>query len=80
MTLRPKTISFDRVYASFEEGLASLYGGTGLAQKSGLTMYQDVYDMCTAHPKPYTELLFTNIANFLANTVDAVLKVRGQPC
>jgi len=80
MTLRPKAISFERVYASFEEGLVSLYGATGLAQKSGVVMYQDVYDMCTAHPKPFTELLFTSIATLLSDTVERILQVgRRRP-
>lgn len=75
MSLRPKTIRYDRVYASFEEGLVSLYSGTGLAHKSGLAMFQDVYDMCTAHPKPFTEQLFGDIADFLVSMVDQVLQV-----
>ncbi|KAI9096173.1 Cullin [Phlyctochytrium arcticum] len=37
-------------------------------------MFQQVYDLCTAHPKPHTELLYQSIANFLVEHTSDVLK------
>ncbi|CAG8456136.1 9200_t:CDS:10 [Ambispora leptoticha] len=65
MSLRPKKINFDKLFTEFESDLEKIYNFSGLDRVSGMNMFQSVYDMCTATPKPYTEKLFCSIAYFL---------------
>ncbi|CAO3646530.1 unnamed protein product [Mucor hiemalis] len=36
-------------------------------QIKGMTMYQVVYDMCIAIPRPFTDRVFTGIAEYIDN-------------
>ncbi|CAG8443676.1 9696_t:CDS:10 [Ambispora gerdemannii] len=65
MSLRPKKINFDKLFTEFKSDLEKIYNFSGLDRVSGMNMFQSVYDMCTATPKPYTEKLFCAIAYFL---------------
>ncbi|KAJ3085451.1 Cullin-2 [Quaeritorhiza haematococci] len=65
MSLRPKKIDFAAVFGQFKSELTNMYNFSNV-RISGIDMFQMVYDMCTAHPKPHTELLFNSIADFLA--------------
>ncbi|RHZ52955.1 hypothetical protein Glove_454g2 [Diversispora epigaea] len=65
MSLRPKRIIFDKVFDEFKLDLEQLFNFSGLDRVSGMKMFQLVYDMCTASPKPYTYKLFNSIADFL---------------
>ncbi|KAJ3190482.1 Cullin-2 [Gaertneriomyces sp. JEL0708] len=47
---------------------------TDTGQVSGIDMFQQVYDMCTAHPKPYTEALLQAIGQFLVEHSQQVLQ------
>ncbi|RUP51075.1 hypothetical protein BC936DRAFT_150004 [Jimgerdemannia flammicorona] len=63
MSLRRKRINFDSSFSSFRNHLHSLFSFSGLDKVSGINIL--VYDMCTANPKPFTEQLFTGIADYL---------------
>ncbi|TPX61729.1 hypothetical protein PhCBS80983_g00954 [Powellomyces hirtus] len=42
-------------------------------------MFQTVYDLCTAHPKPHSELLFQSLGEFMAEHASLTLEfVAGQ--
>ncbi|KAJ3300541.1 Cullin-2 [Borealophlyctis nickersoniae] len=65
MSLQPKKINFDAVFGVFRGELANMYNYANI-KISGIDMFQQVYDMCTARPKPYTEQLFHCIGQFLS--------------
>ncbi|KAJ3150527.1 Cullin-2 [Geranomyces michiganensis] len=41
---------------------------------SGIDMFQTVYDLCTAHPKPHSERLFQSIGEFMAQHASLTLE------
>ncbi|CAB4428705.1 unnamed protein product [Rhizophagus irregularis] len=65
MSLRSKRVVFEKVFAEFRQDLEKMFNFSGLDRVSGMKMYQLVYDMCTAAPRPHTEKLFNAIADFL---------------
>ncbi|KAJ3054969.1 hypothetical protein HK097_000194 [Rhizophlyctis rosea] len=76
MSLRPKKVNFEAVYAVFQGVLVDMYDFAN-AKVSGIDMFQQVYDMCTAHPRPYTEQLFNALAAFLSERCSACAAVGG---
>ncbi|KAJ3036581.1 Cullin-2 [Rhizophlyctis rosea] len=66
MSLRPKRVNFEAIYTVFEEVLTNMYDFANV-KISGIDMFQQVYDMCTAHPRPYTEQLFASLGRFLSD-------------
>ncbi|CAI2161539.1 18874_t:CDS:10 [Funneliformis geosporum] len=75
MTLRSKRVVFEKAFAEFRQDLEKMFNFTGLDQVSGMKMYQLVYDMCTATPRPHTEKLFNAIAGFLN---DYTIQIRAS--
>ncbi|KAI8811084.1 Cullin [Cladochytrium replicatum] len=63
MSLRPKSINFDHVWAILSEDLRNMFNLTG-KRVSGADMYQQVYDLCVAFPKPHTDTLFCALGDF----------------
>ncbi|KAJ3153178.1 Cullin-2 [Geranomyces variabilis] len=67
MSLRPKRVDFNAVFPAFRDELCHMFAFTNASSKmSGIDMFQTVYDLCTAHPKPHSELLFQSIGEFMA--------------
>lgn len=74
MSLRPKRINFAQVYEEFQNDVHKLYSFSGLDNVKGMKLYQLVYDMCVATPKPYTETLFNRIAAYLCHLTTDMLQ------
>ncbi|KAJ3344326.1 Cullin-2 [Gonapodya sp. JEL0774] len=72
MSLAPKRVEFEPLYSDLERRLEAIYGFFG-SLGSGAEIYQLVYDLCTARPKPFTELLFVRLADFLERTAATVV-------
>ncbi|TPX34674.1 hypothetical protein SmJEL517_g02760 [Synchytrium microbalum] len=64
MSLRPKKVVFETVFPDFCKELSNMYEFNNI-HVSGIDMFQMVYDMCTAAPRPHTEALFDGISDFL---------------
>ncbi|EGF83770.1 hypothetical protein BATDEDRAFT_84491 [Batrachochytrium dendrobatidis JAM81] len=64
MSLRPKVIDFPTAFASFQAGLQEMFLLSN-NHVQGMDMYQIVYDICTARPKPFVEELLQGIVQYL---------------
>ncbi|KAI7901142.1 Cullin [Cokeromyces recurvatus] len=66
MTLRRKAIDFNEHFSQLIEMLNGIFAFNSKQQQiKGMTMYQVVYDMCIAIPRPFTEKVFIGIAEYL---------------
>ncbi|KAI9476498.1 MAG: Cullin [Benjaminiella poitrasii] len=67
MTLRRKAIDFNEHFSQLVEMLNGIFAFNQKQQQQikGMTMYQVVYDMCIAIPRPFTEKVFIGIAEYL---------------
>ncbi|ORX42901.1 Cullin-domain-containing protein [Hesseltinella vesiculosa] len=65
MTLRRKNINFEKKFAELETLLDAIFSFSALNEISGMHMYQLVYDMCNAVPRPFTDKVFMGIAEYL---------------
>ncbi|CAO3629909.1 unnamed protein product [Mucor fragilis] len=66
MTLRRKAIDFDEHFSQLIDMLNGIYSFSSKQQQiKGMTMYQVVYDMCIAIPRPFTDKVFTGIAEYI---------------
>ncbi|KAK9767992.1 hypothetical protein K7432_001722 [Basidiobolus ranarum] len=79
MSLKPKRINFEKTFGDFEKNLVDLYNMSGFTKVSGMNMFQLVYDLCTARPRPYTEKLFNSIANFLVERTKIIKETILEP-
>ncbi|TPX37950.1 hypothetical protein SeMB42_g06778 [Synchytrium endobioticum] len=73
MSLRPKKIDFQAVFADFCKELSNMYSFNNV-HVSGIDMFQMVYDMCTAAPRSHTEVLFEGISGFLRDHTTSELQ------
>lgn len=68
MTLRRKAIDFDEHFSQLINMLNGIFSFSSKQQQiKGMTMYQVVYDMCIAIPRPFTDRVFTGIAEYIDN-------------
>ncbi|KAG0280306.1 hypothetical protein BGZ95_010585 [Linnemannia exigua] len=65
MSLRRKRIDFDVAFDEFKRDLVKMFDFSGTDSVSGMGMYQLVYDICNAVPRPFFEKLYCAIAEFL---------------
>ncbi|KAF9087137.1 hypothetical protein BGX23_008323 [Mortierella sp. AD031] len=65
MSLRRKRIDFDVAFDEFKRDLVKMFDFSGTGSVSGMGMYQLVYDICNAVPRPFFEKLYCAIAEFL---------------
>ncbi|KAF9903555.1 hypothetical protein EC991_003721 [Linnemannia zychae] len=65
MSLRRKKIDFDVAFNEFKRDLVKMFDFSGTDSVSGMGMYQLVYDICNAVPRPFFEKLYCAIAEFL---------------
>ncbi|KAF9918224.1 hypothetical protein FBU30_000313 [Linnemannia zychae] len=65
MSLRRKRIDFDVAFNEFKRDLVKMFDFSGTDPVSGMGMYQLVYDICIAVPRPFFEKLYCAIADFL---------------
>ncbi|KAI8821123.1 Cullin [Fimicolochytrium jonesii] len=76
MSLRPKRVEFDATFSKFRDEISNMFAFTNVGgQLSGMFMIQTVYDLCTAHPKPHTDLLYQAIGEFIHGHACSVLEV-----
>ncbi|KAF9433534.1 Cullin-2 [Entomortierella beljakovae] len=72
MSLRRKRIDFNVAFEEFRHDLVRMFDFTGTSTVSGMGMYQLVYDICNAQPKPFSERLYCAIAEFLCDYATGV--------
>ncbi|KAI9261530.1 Cullin [Phascolomyces articulosus] len=74
MTLRRKLINFDKKFEELRLTLDSIFcfSTVDAHRISGMNMYQLVYDMCNAIPRPFTDRLFAGIAEYIDKHTTAV--------
>ncbi|KAI8983702.1 Cullin [Pilobolus umbonatus] len=66
MSLRRKAINFDEHFTDLIDILNGIYSLSSQQREiKGMTMYQVVYDLCVAVPKPFTEEVFNGIAEYI---------------
>ncbi|OAD77735.1 Cullin [Phycomyces blakesleeanus NRRL 1555(-)] len=65
MSLRRKPINFEKTFAELKDILDAIFSFSALGGVSGMNMFQLIYDMCNAIPQPFTEKVFTGIAEYI---------------
>ncbi|KAL1931391.1 hypothetical protein VTP01DRAFT_9533 [Rhizomucor pusillus] len=67
MSLRRKPINFETKFNELAATFDAIFSFSALESKgvSGMNMYQLVYDMCNAIPRPYTDRLFAGVAEYI---------------
>ncbi|CDS08016.1 hypothetical protein LRAMOSA01965 [Lichtheimia ramosa] len=67
MSLRRKPINFDNKFTELQSTFDAIFRVSSTSDKSisGMNMYQLVYDMCNAIPRPFTDRLFAGVADYL---------------
>ncbi len=81
MSLRGKKVDFELLYSQLEINLELLYELTSIPSTSsstvisGIKLYQIVYDLCTAHPTPHTDMLISRLKLFLIKVADLIYNV-----
>lgn len=69
--LSPRVINFDQTWASLSDGISKIITMSGV---KGMPLVEDVYRLCTAHPKPFTEELYNKLKKFMEDHVQQVLE------
>ncbi|KAF9175577.1 Cullin-2 [Mortierella sp. AD011] len=71
MSLGRKRIDFNVAFDELKRDIVKMFEFTGTGV-SGMGMYQLIYDLCTAYPKPFSERLYCAIADFLCDYATGV--------
>ncbi|KAI9493422.1 hypothetical protein BDB00DRAFT_371277 [Zychaea mexicana] len=78
MSLRRKVINFEKKFAELQMTLDAIFSFSTVVDAhriSGMNMYQLVYDMCNAIPRPFTDRLFAGIAEYIDKHTVGVCEV-----
>jgi hypothetical protein len=75
MSLRPKHIDFGVKWKSLEADLSVIFDEDPIQETNGMNLFTDVYEMCVATPKPFTEQLYSEIKGFLIKQVQKIAEV-----
>ena len=73
MSLRPKRVQFADVWPSLSRQFEALLLQENLGQFKLMEVYQTVYDLCVALPRPHVQPLFEAIEALLQQHCDSVL-------
>jgi len=72
MSLSPQKVDFELIWSGLASGVGKIVTLEGV---KGMPMYEDIYKLCTAQPKPYSEDLYFRLKKFLEDHVAKVKKV-----
>eukprot|EP00127_Corallochytrium_limacisporum_P004202 Clim_evm147s157 gene=Clim_evmTU147s157 len=75
MSLKPKHIDvaqFEKRWESMEKDLSSIIELNGVQKIRWFDVYQDIYDLCTAHPNPHQERVYKKLKKFIQDHVNNI--------
>lgn len=75
MSLRPKEVKFLPIWSNLKTELDKIFNCEPGSSVRGMELFSDVYQLCVALPKPYTDQLYQYIGEYFRDRALLCYKV-----